>query len=48
MTKFQEKFLNILRPKRALRWNIKHILSFLKDFQLPKIVLDLRVPYKFT
>ena len=41
--KSQNKNLNILRTKRALRWNKKYFLSFLKGFQLPKIVSDLRV-----
>ena len=40
------KSVNILRSKKALRWNKKHFLSFLKDFRLPKIVSDLRVHLK--
>ena len=36
--KSQDKNINILRTIRA-----KHFSSFLKDFQLPKIVSDLRV-----
>ena len=30
--------------KELLRWNKKHFSSFLKGFQLSKIVLDLGVP----
>ena len=41
--KSQDKNLNILRMKRTLRWNKKHFSWFLKGFQLPKIVPDLRV-----
>ena len=32
--------------KEVLRWNKKYFSSFLKDFQLPKVVSDLRVHLK--
>ena len=41
--KSRDKNISILRTKRALRWNKKHFSSLLKNFQLPKIVSDLRV-----
>ena len=31
--------------KELLRWNKKHLSSFLKDFQLLKIVSDFRVQF---
>ena len=34
------------KQKEFLRWNKKHFSSFLKGFQLPKIVSDLRPPLK--
>ena len=37
--------LNVLRTKRAFRWNKKHFSSILKDFHLSKIVSVLRVCY---
>ena len=42
LTKNHDKNLNILRTE-LLRWNKKHFSSFLKGFQLSKIVSDLRV-----
>ena len=44
--KFQDKNSNILRKKRALRWNKKHSSLCFKGFQLPKIVSDLRMDLK--
>ena len=41
--KSQDKNLNILSTKRAFEVNKKNFLSFLKNFQLPKTVSDLRV-----
>ena len=41
--KSQDKKLNILRTKRTFKVRKKNFSSLLKDFQLPKIVLDLRV-----
>ena len=41
---YMTKNLNILRTKRGFKtWNKKYFSSFLKGFQLPKIVLDLIV-----
>ena len=42
--KSQAKNLNILRTKRPFKVNKKHF-SFLKGFQLPKIVSDLKVRF---
>ena len=38
-----DKNLNIFRTGGAFKWNKKHFSSFLKGFQLSKIVSDLRV-----
>ena len=43
MTKNQDKNLISWEQKELLKWNKKHFLSFLTDFHLPKIVLDLTV-----
>ena len=44
-TKKSGQKFNYLENKKAWRWNKKHVSSFLKDFQLPKIVSNLRVDY---
>ena len=41
--KFKTKIELSWEREELLRWNKKHFSSFLKDFQLPKIVSDLRV-----
>ena len=41
--KSQDKIINILRMKELLKWNKKYFSSLLNGFQLPKIVLHLRV-----
>ena len=44
MTKKSRKMNKYLVKKHEfLRWNKNHVSSFLKGFQLPKIVSDLRV-----
>ena len=45
-TKKSRQNLNI--KKELLRWNKKPFPSFLKDFQLPKIVSDVRVPFQLS
>ena len=43
MTKRSRKKLKISwKRKELLRWNKKHFLLFLSDFQLPKILSDIR------
>ena len=40
MNKESRQILNILRTKRAFKMKKEHILTFLKDFQWPKIIPD--------
>ena len=47
-SKIQDKTkIQISWEEKLLRWNKKHFSLFLKDFQLPKIVSDLRVHLYF-
>ena len=41
--KSRQKFKYLENEKSFLRWNKKHFSSFLKGFQMTKILSDLRV-----